>query len=130
MSLGGFAAYCTARMTNAYGVLVNPALQPWDSLAGKAPRAWLDYCRWLYDSLPADDEARLHAIVNVDDERLAPFQPALEEAGVCEVTELQAGGHQAVNFETEIVPLIVTEYQRLLRRAEQQLKGDAKRREI
>jgi predicted esterase YcpF (UPF0227 family) len=117
ISLGGFAAYCVARMTGTSAVVINPAIEPWNILNRHAPDEWIDYCRALYRSLPQYRRSNIKAIINTDDELLAPFGPVLQAAGVDELIEFERGGHEATNFESEIVPLIVAEYTQLLGRS-------------
>ena len=113
ISLGGFAAYSVARITRTRAILINPALEPWRTVGGHASDEWIPYCQALYRGLPADASADIKAIINKDDELLAPFGPVLQAAGVHTVIELESGGHEANNFEREIVALIVAEYRRL-----------------
>jgi hypothetical protein len=56
---------------------------------------WIAYCRVLYRNLPDQHPADIKAIINKDDELLAPFGPALRASGVNEVIELEHGGHEA-----------------------------------
>lgn len=116
-SLGGFAAYCTARRTGGVAMIVNPCLRPWLSLkrllnddgSNAVTDSWLLRTRELFESLGTRQAERVVAFTNLDDELLAPFEEALAAAGITDLRTFPLGGHRATNFASEIVPAIRSE---------------------
>ena len=114
-SLGGFAALIAAGRTGALACLINPCLEPVKSLRGKVDDDWLAALGNLYaESLTYHNrlgsDAGYIAYINRDDELLFPFAAALEALNINDVREYPHGGHRAENFESEILPALMKEY--------------------
>lgn len=118
-SLGGFAATVVAEGSSAVASVVNPALRPWEVLEKHGEHEWAERTRTIMAETRArhpHGEGEFRACINADDERLGgEFDETINDK-FTRKRIFAKGGHRATNFESEIVPVFMSDYLELVER--------------